>query len=132
MGYTHYWRNPQGFTNDQWKLARELADAIIRVSSVPVQYEYDVSDPPRIDDGAIRFNGVDEDGHETFFVQYGPREFEFCKTARKPYDEIVVAMLFMLEHVNPSFSWSSDGDSEDHQGGYDLLQRAIASVNAHG
>jgi hypothetical protein len=123
MGYTHYWSH-RGFTPEQWKKATELAGKIINASSVPVQFEYDVPKPPMIDGDRIRFNGVDDDGYETFVVYRDGARGEFCKTARRPYDEIVVATLFALEAVNDDFTWSSDGDANDHKAGYNLYKRA--------
>jgi hypothetical protein len=127
VGYTHYWTNTR-FTESQWKTACELVRSIIRLSSVEVQYEYDEAKPPQIDDTVfhvIRFNGVDDDGHETFCIERN-EVGGFCKTARKPYDEIVVASLFALKHVNPDFSWSSDGDADAHLDGKNLYIRANA------
>ena len=38
-------------------------------------------------------------------------DFNFCKTARKPYDKLVVATLFHLGYLFPDdFHWSSDGN----------------------
>jgi hypothetical protein len=124
MGYTHYWDNP-GFTDEQWKAARLHAAKILPASSIPVQFEYDDDQLPLFNDNLIRFNGVEGDGHETFYLEKTPsRSFGFCKTAQKPYDEIVVAMLVMLSEVNLKFTWSSDGDAADHVDGIELFQRA--------
>lgn len=124
MGYTHYWDNP-GFTDDEWTEARKFAKRIIAATDVPVQYEDDIPTAPEISDELIRFNGVGEAAHETFFIEKHPsRGFGFCKTAYKPYDEVVVAMLIMLSRVNSRFTWSSDGDESDHVYGAELFQRA--------
>jgi len=63
----------------------------------------------------ICFNGdgsVDLD-HETFSVTPDPIDFEFCKTARKPYDLMVCAVLISMKKHLVNFSYSSDGDAED-------------------
>jgi hypothetical protein len=68
---------------------------------------------------------VEEDGHETFYIS--PRytkEWNFCKTARKPYDTVVVAFLVMLNDVNPDFTWSSDGEDEDHEAGRKIYEES--------
>ena len=124
MGYTHYWDNP-GFTNDEWSEAQKYAKRIVGATYVPIQFEDDIAAAPQIDNDVIRFNGVGGAAHETFFVEKHPnRGFGFCKTAYKPYDEVVVAMLIMLSRVNPRFTWSSDGDDSDHVEGMKLFQRA--------
>ena len=74
----------------------------------------------------IRFNGVGEDGHETFYLSPDESGWGFCKTARKPYDIVVVAILSMLdEYLGDKFEWRSDGDNEDHLTGKRLYQSVI-------
>lgn len=124
MGYTHYW-DASPFTDEQWAEVIERGKRILSCAShIPVQFEYDTPAPPELSQECIRFNGVDEDGHETFVV--GPRDtgFGFCKTARKPYDTVVVAFLVMLNDVNPDFTWSSDGEDEDHEAGRKLYEES--------
>lgn len=66
-------------------------------------------------DNRIRFNGVDDDGHETFLVDKSPSSnWEFCKSARKPYDAAVGCCLIILKNANPKkFTFRSDGGYED-------------------
>ena len=80
---------------------------------LPIDWEYDEpNQPPQVDGEVVRFNGRDEDGHETFMIERTGTSWEFCKTARKPYDVYVVACLILLHHYNPEFVWSSDGEGE--------------------
>jgi len=56
--------------------------------------------------------------HETFNIQrkVETREFEFCKTARKPYDLMVCICLILLKwYFKDKVSISSDGDMKDWQ-----------------
>jgi hypothetical protein len=123
MGYTHYWDNP-GFTEDQWDVVRDHTKKILAASTIKVQYEDDDKRPPVRSTELIRFNGVEDKGHETFYLERVPRRtFGFCKTARKPYDEIVVAMLTMLVSVVPEFSWSSDGEFPEFAEGLALWDK---------
>jgi hypothetical protein len=131
MGYTHYWKTGTEFTAEQWKQVMKLTREIIQLSSVDVHKEYDDPEAPVITKTLIRFNGVDEDGHETFWVEPGKVDFAFCKTARKPYDEIVVACLMMMEDINRGFSWSSDGDAEDHREGLALYNAVMEAAGIH-
>ena len=126
MGYTHYW-NHTGFSNEQWRLARKNAKKILEASSIPVWREYDEDAPPVVSLKEIRFNGIENTGHETFLISRFPTRSDFCKTARKPYDTIVVAILGMLSDINDEFNWGSDGDKEDHAEGIELYNKALAS-----
>ena len=75
-------------------------------------YEYDKPDkPPQIDVDQIRFNGKLADGHETFLLLLSEDEnFAFCKTARKPYDAEVKAVLDLVEKHCPGWlRINSDG-----------------------
>ena len=131
MGYTHYWNfkgktDTKAFSN-RMKVMSVLAQKIVDTSNVDVSHEYNQPyTPPTISPGLIRFNGKGDEGHETFMIDAGIRDFNFCKTARKPYDEIVVACLFAMQTVFPKtqFTWSSDGDPSDHIEGYELFLKA--------
>ena len=115
MGYTHYWDETP--TNEQaWrKFTGAIKEMVDRHNQeLPIDWEYDEPNkPPQIDENAVRFNGRDEDGHETFLIPRVGNRWEFCKTARKPYDVYVVACLILLHHYNPEFTWSSDGDTQE-------------------
>ena len=58
------------------------------------------------------FNGIGDDSHETAVVYKGASEFEFCKTARKPYDSVVVEFYKLIRKHAPSTILSSDGGDE--------------------
>ena len=53
--------------------------------------------------------------HETFLLtRKDSGNFNFCKTARKPYDLMVCAVLFLAKyHLKDKIKISSDGDMED-------------------
>lgn len=63
----------------------------------------------------ISFNGDESLGlaHETFSVDAHPIYIEYCKTARKPYDLMVCAVLISMKKHLVNFSYSSDGDAQD-------------------
>ena len=88
-----------------------------------------------ITDEEIRFNGREEGdrGHETFSLQrksdkrledYASRLnrkyiFDFCKTARKPYDIVVCCLLVILKHrLGNMIEISSDGRDGTNDGVY--------------
>jgi hypothetical protein len=124
MGYTQYFK-PVGKKNPtkaEWRKFLVEVRGIIENCDVPLRLEFDVDDPPRLDDDAIVFNGVGNDGHETFMLERVPSRREgrclnwFCKTARKPYDAVVVAVLAAAKRRFPWWlSLSSDGDGEQER-----------------
>jgi hypothetical protein len=65
----------------------------------------------------IRLNGSskDDNDHETLVIDPEESGFAFCKTARKPYDAVVCAILIRTAELNPGLEISSDGewDAED-------------------
>lgn len=115
MGYTHYWRGTAQLTET---LHRQLS-ALLRHGSNLIRFEDFSNEPATLTSELIRFNGIGEEGHETFLIEWNkPTDFKFCKTAQKPYDTYVVAALILITTANScTFNWSSDGDSFDHQAG---------------
>ena len=131
MGYTHYWRQHRDFNDTEWRVITRLAKLITADGLGVLAHHPDAingdeyygekeDDVFIIDNEQIRFNGIGEDGHETFLItKKKPKEgFQFCKTARKPYDKYVVAVLCAIYHVylqmeKTVMNISSDGNTED-------------------
>lgn len=147
MGYTHYYTiSPEDVTPQQFAEFGMAVKALIDASDVPVAFESDQPDKqPMIGEGVVRFNGIGEDGHETFvvsaltperpsadvlalanrdmsveqrwaaykwtdYVEADNRRREYCKTARKGYDEIVGAALIAGQVIfGDAFEFGSDG-----------------------
>ena len=141
MGYTHYWYQPVGteIPADAW--TKIAADARKLVESAPCLLLHEYDEPgttPEITGSVIWFNGAGGEGHETFVLErtpsgriYDGRHFSFCKTARKPYDRVVIAILACAaEHAPDHIQVSSDGTRDEWQPGLDwasaVLGRAIA------
>ena len=140
MGYTHYWRQLRDFTDTEWnELARLTKLITVGVSTTvtldPAEFN--------IDNEEIRFNGVGDDGHETFILTKKKRAkadyeeqhaydrqgaFDFCKTAGKPYDKYVVAVLCALYTMDRTKSIMSeiisDGRVEDWNEGLEYAVRS--------
>lgn len=75
---------------------------------------------PVFTDDKVCFNGFDDGendyAHETCYVALDDEnyEFDFCKTARKPYDVAVCLTLLCFKHFfGDYFSYSSDGRNDD-------------------
>lgn len=133
MGYSHYWRRPlQEITPDAWqKICQDAAKLI--AAGPPVAWEYDEPKRlPEVSPELIRFNGRGKDGHETFVFPRIPEDpFAFCKTAEKPYDKTVCAVLAVInDHVPTLARITSDGNSEEWQPALDwaagILGRRLA------
>jgi hypothetical protein len=113
MGYTHYFPPTRKFTDAEWKVLCDKANSIIKFcnnNGIPIQYEYDDPNDARVDDECIRFNGAEDDGHETFVLLKNGSGFQFCKTGYKPYDLAVCLVLLASEVVAPgALKIGSDG-----------------------
>ena len=137
MGYTHYFYSKLNkeqiisAMNDIEKIIQNGTDEDGRIeggkignpASFDKKKEMPICDRKR---GVINFNGDvnlasgvesywnSELNHENLVVAPftgGDDDFNFCKTARKPYDKLVVSTLFHLGYLFPDdFHWSSDGN----------------------
>jgi len=106
MGYTHYFHG-----NDQkgYEAALPTIQKILKKYDNILRFELDEEKKkPKITKKMIRFNGIDEEGHETFVFKTG-KDFNFCKTARKPYDLPVCEVLLVLKHFMSDLNLKSDG-----------------------
>lgn len=135
MGYSHYWeRSNKPVTDKKWNAFIADVQKIFTAHDDIICRELDVPNrKPIVNDTEVWFNGKGDDGHETCVIR---RDFEqvawrtdkepsftFCKTAHKPYDEVVVAVLSCLHHHIPMFKISSDGGKEAFPAYKDLVER---------
>jgi len=112
MGYTNYLIIKSDISHRTWKKITTATQLLVEQSDIPVQFEYDIADPIMVNDESIRFNGVDDNGHETFLANRKHSGFRFCKTSRKPYDKIVMGVMFIISDnvpKNAKIEMSSDG-----------------------
>jgi hypothetical protein len=131
MGYTHYWTTHRQATPDEWSTLMKQA---VRVLNLAKKAGIELGDWkgegfPLISDQKICFNGRAPDDFETFSITPSPSEFEFCKTGRRDYDAVVVAIL-ELAKAQGFLTWRSDGDPEDHAQGLKFAKSALAARSA--
>ena len=80
---------------------------------------------PVFSDKEICFNGDESKGlgHETFLISMDSKGFDFCKTARKPYDVAVCIALICFKHFfGDDFTYHSDGDIKNGEEGWGKAQ----------
>ena len=111
MGYTHYMGHHTAFTDTQWLKLCEFTKAAILATDIPIGDAMGEGGEPEISDECIHFNGVGEDSYEDFYLSHRKPHSSFCKTERKPYDAVVVAvLLYANEIARDHIASTSDGD----------------------
>jgi len=150
MGYTHYWRiNRNKVTPEQFHKAVEEIKKIYaklpkRTNSAGGCYpNHHVKimgalgkGEPIFNETKISFNGNAKNGtyHDTMHIELNDSHpYDFCKTARKPYDLLVCCSLIALANNLPTddFSFSSDGNAKDWQPALDLYTEIIGEPKAN-
>lgn len=115
MGYTRYWsRTSKKVDTDLVEAVNEILDDC-KVKGIIIKNGIGESEPI-VEVGRILFNGNRETDldHETFYITNDDvdSDFEFCKTARKPYDYAVREVLKVAEELGYVYNVSDDGDNE--------------------
>ena len=142
MGYTHYFEHT-AVTEEVWgkiltdcrKLKKKLPSRSLSAGGYCKDQELVIGDGGgekklRVfgSKKQIIFNGFpDEMAHETFSLfRDGSDGFEFCKTARKPYDLLVCACLVVYHyHSQETVKLGSDGDMEDWAPAIDFVSNVL-------
>lgn len=124
MGYTNYYHaknrkkiNDSDFKNfmsDTYKAVEILMQKGFKFTDDRTDEIYkDIDDFKAKNQKEIWLNGVGDDSHETFLLDF-KGSWAFCKTARKPYDLAVKAILILAEkHGILKEPFSFDGDRTD-------------------
>ena len=130
MGYTHYWRQYDGFNSEKWDT---LVQHSLHLQDASPAKLADVE----MSDFQISFNGVSPQNHETFTLDRAmpppnltdrlPEKdhfFSFCKTAQKPYDLMVMCVLLVANALEPDvITYATDGAESDWQPAVDLVNK---------
>lgn len=143
MGYTHYYsaagndglKAPHGWNNKNGIALNAAIQDMAKViqSTEDILADLNGGGKPHIDRdtaGIVRvisFNGKGDLSHEAFTIgDSWNGNWECCKTARKPYDKVVVACLCILgHHLGDAVRISSDGDASDWKEGLQLARTVI-------
>jgi hypothetical protein len=125
MGYTRYWNINRKLTQNRedTKFEIEMLDKIRKAINIAEQ-QFGIKicngqgiGSPIITETEIWLNGdLDEDlDYETFSIRTTGNngKYDFCKTARKPYDVVVNAILKILKDYKWVYNVDSDGFNEE-------------------
>lgn len=148
MGYTHYFtfKVPKGIKAAT--LEANYQAAILECAKVAHEYNAECADKGLTDArlagytahtklgayGGVELNGKGDLGHEFFTLREHFKQnlegfgggFHFCKTARKPYDTVIVACLAILKYrLGNAIEVSTDGQAGDWVNGVLLARRVI-------
>lgn len=134
MGYTHYWnfkKVVKDIDNSEKKFAAAVKLFKKKLKELPhsIRLANGIGEgEPIITPTKVVFNGSAENGedYETFSITLADDErvssFNFCKTARLPYDAAVcLALLCFKDAYGNDFDYSSDGDINDE--GWELAHQ---------
>ena len=113
MGYTHYWTVENGIEQSQWHKFLEGARQIIGTAQ-----DAGILIEDNSEGSVVSINGRFADMHEDFVITSDHVGFNFCKTAQKPYDTVVTALLIHLKQsLGSQVIVTSDGSWLDWEGG---------------
>jgi len=142
MGYTHYWyRKPELNTAEQYgRLALDaklLLDEAKSRGLLVADWSGETLDGYEFNEGRFAFNGYRAESHESFIWQaiptidrqYEGETFDFCKTAHKPYDQLVTAVLLRAKyHYGDAVRLASDGFLDNWILGVNLYETVFAEA----
>ena len=134
MGYTHYWtfkKSPAEIADGKQKFANAVAifkDGLKKLQDIPLGDGMGNGEPI-ITDTAVCFNGKAPEDYETCYIAIESKGFDFCKTARRPYDPAVCLLLLcMADAFGDDFEYSSDGDIENGEEGWARAKEIFADL----
>lgn len=132
MGYTHYWDQSRALTDEEWAQVLDATGKIVKAANKRgiVLGNWLGEHAPVVTGNEVAFNGDAACGHdhESFVIKQKDAEWTFCKTARKPYDLAVTAVLAYLASAHHSvFSVSSDGGAAEWEDGCMLASEALGT-----
>lgn len=150
MGYTHYHIRDNRNKGSAYMFGKLALDAKAIIAEAQkrglVIRGYDGEGEPEFTEGYLRFNGNAEKGedYETFAWEALPTQpewqaksghgqphdiFDFCKTAHKPYDAVVTAVLIRAKVIYGDLvKVRSDGDWSEWKAGRDIYEAVFGEL----
>jgi hypothetical protein len=138
MGYTHYWYRLDG-SNDR-EAFRQLGTDAKRIIAQAERNgirlaNWDGTGEPEFTELSFALNGVGEEAHESFRWKVNAERhemdtdewlFDFTKTAYKPYDAVVTAILIRAKVLyGDAVRVESDGSWDDWAEGRALYEQVF-------
>lgn len=152
MGYSHYYEfAPAKIDDTSWAAfttaCADIFDAA-ETRGIPLGDAFG-EDEPEIGRHVVAFNGAMPDDYESCvidrrvpepptdpndhavrwaheqYIERGERKWLFAKTDRRPYDQVVCAVLLAAHETLPDFDPWSDGDWSDWVDGRTLFRQAL-------
>ena len=117
MGYSHYWKIHKEIPLQYFKKIQSADIAFAELSDTHLNISLSTH-PSHL---YLCIEGIDKEAKESFYLTPMAVQFDFCKTAMKPYDEVVVATLNYAGTFE-FFEWWSDGNKQDHRKAINLLK----------
>jgi len=125
MGYTHYWTQTKDFTDAQWQQFTAEVDRVAQAAGaagVALGDGLGEGVGPVVEADHVALNGRGDEGCETFCIlreveKRAPRyegdnpAWDFCKTRREPYDDVVTHLLAYLRDLGTHEPTSDGGPS---------------------
>jgi hypothetical protein len=130
MGYTHYWEKKESVTAEKFAEFTENVKSILQTADdagIPIS-GFDGVGSAFVSDNEVAFNGFSGYGHESFNLLLEDVD-GFCKTAGKPYDSVVCAVLMLLKVTfGNAYVVTSDGNWSDWSEGRVLYTETFADL----
>lgn len=140
MGYTHYWSFNKPGKGRTLEVERAYQRAIKACTKIAQAYQAKATGDERLSGytaftsnyGGIKLNGKEDNMHEDFCMREHFRQnetWQFCKTARKPYDIVVTACLATMKfYLKDNFTVDSDGYKEEWDEGVKLARKVLKAL----
>ncbi|KAK6495366.1 hypothetical protein TWF481_003390 [Arthrobotrys musiformis] len=133
MGYTHYYHGQISRTTSS-ALQTDIQTLLTTITTTPtlsatikITGPSGTGPPGLTDPTSISLNAEADGGHEPLIIPMGEYiPFRFCKTARKPYDAVVGAVLLRCLFYSPP-SGVADGTTAEGVGGKGFVVQSDGS-----
>ncbi len=133
MGYSHYYSDLDKFTDEEWNDFINISKKIFYYMDYSTiindeKFEEMYNNPDSSDENFmyIRDDLFAITGVGWLIVPKEGLHFNYVKTYKRDYDDLIVAILYALVYIKPNVKFESDGNPEELQSGYDIFQAIIS------
>lgn len=145
MGYTNYWQTkelteeeiPAQFWDDAEKVLDKIIASGVKLAAGNGVFKFEsghevINDTLMSDQKypSICFNGLGEEAYETFVLVFDG-DWNFCKTARLPYDLAVKCILMLATKYNLLANKNEDDISGEDYWSFDGNETEEEYIRAH-